>query len=85
MKIRPLLAVAGIAVGAAAGMLTTKHAARAMVKAGTRGSIIHLLSTAAHFGEASGSAYCAAKAALGGIGLMMSISTPFGSAVMKCR
>jgi NAD(P)-dependent dehydrogenase (short-subunit alcohol dehydrogenase family) len=47
-----------------AGMLTTKHAARAMIKAGIRGSIIHLLSTAAHFGEASGAAYTAAKAAL---------------------
>jgi len=47
-----------------AGMLTTKHAARAMIAAGTRGSIIHLLSTAAHFGEAAGTAYTAAKAAL---------------------
>lgn len=47
-----------------AGMLTTKHAAKAMIAAGHGGSIIHLLSTAAHFGEASGSAYCAAKAAL---------------------
>jgi NAD(P)-dependent dehydrogenase (short-subunit alcohol dehydrogenase family) len=47
-----------------AGMLTTKHAARAMIAANTRGSIIHLLSTAAHFGEASGAAYTAAKAAL---------------------
>jgi NAD(P)-dependent dehydrogenase (short-subunit alcohol dehydrogenase family) len=47
-----------------AGMLTTKHAARAMIAAKTRGSIIHLLSTAAHFGEASGAAYTAAKAAL---------------------
>jgi NAD(P)-dependent dehydrogenase (short-subunit alcohol dehydrogenase family) len=47
-----------------AGMLTTKHAARAMIAAGRRGSIIHLLSTAAHFGEAAGAAYCAAKAAL---------------------
>jgi NAD(P)-dependent dehydrogenase (short-subunit alcohol dehydrogenase family) len=47
-----------------AGMLTTKHAARAMIAGGTRGSIIHLLSTAAHFGEASGAAYTAAKAAL---------------------
>jgi NAD(P)-dependent dehydrogenase (short-subunit alcohol dehydrogenase family) len=47
-----------------AGMLTTKHAARAMIACGTRGSIIHLLSTAAHFGEASGAAYTAAKAAL---------------------
>ena len=47
-----------------AGMLTTKHGARAMLAAGRRGSIIHLLSTAAHFGEASGAAYTAAKAAL---------------------
>lgn len=47
-----------------AGMLTTKHVARAMIAGGVRGSIIHLLSTAAHFGEASGAAYTAAKAAL---------------------
>ena len=47
-----------------AGMLTTKHAARAMIADGRPGSIIHLLSTAAHFGEASGAAYTAAKAAL---------------------
>ncbi len=47
-----------------AGMLTTQHAARAMIAAGVRGSIIHVLSTAAHFGEASGTAYTAAKAAL---------------------
>jgi len=44
-------------------MLTTKHAARAMIAGGNRGSIIHYLSTAAHFGEASGAAYTAAKAA----------------------
>jgi NAD(P)-dependent dehydrogenase (short-subunit alcohol dehydrogenase family) len=47
-----------------AGMLSTKHAARAMIADGRPGSIIHLLSTAAHFGEASGAAYTAAKAAL---------------------
>lgn len=47
-----------------AGMLTTKHAARAMIASGSRGSIIHLLSTAAHFGQAGAAAYCAAKAAL---------------------
>jgi NAD(P)-dependent dehydrogenase (short-subunit alcohol dehydrogenase family) len=46
-----------------AAMLTTKHAARAMIGRRTPGSIIHLLSTAAHFGEASGAAYTAAKAA----------------------
>ncbi len=47
-----------------AGLLTTKHAAKAMIDAGTRGSIIHLLSTAAHFAQPAGAAYCAAKAAL---------------------
>lgn len=47
-----------------AGMLTTKHAARAMKSTGERGSIIHLLSTAAHFGQPVGTAYCTAKAAL---------------------
>lgn len=47
-----------------AGMLTTKHAAKAMIAGDRRGSIIHLLSTAAHFGEAAGAAYTAAKAAL---------------------
>ena len=46
-----------------AAMLTTKHAARAMIAKRAPGSIIHLLSTAAHFGEASGAAYTAAKAA----------------------
>jgi NAD(P)-dependent dehydrogenase (short-subunit alcohol dehydrogenase family) len=39
-----------------AGMLTTKHAAKAMIAGGRKGSIIHLLSTAAHFGEADGAA-----------------------------
>jgi NAD(P)-dependent dehydrogenase (short-subunit alcohol dehydrogenase family) len=47
-----------------AGLLTTKHVAKAMIEQGRRGSIIHLLSTAAHFGEASGAAYTASKAAL---------------------
>ena len=47
-----------------AGMLTSKHAARAMIAGGRHGSIIHILSTAAHFGEASAAAYTAAKAAL---------------------
>lgn len=47
-----------------AGLLTTKHVARAMIAGGRRGSIIHLLSTAAHFGQPAGAAYCAAKAAL---------------------
>jgi NAD(P)-dependent dehydrogenase (short-subunit alcohol dehydrogenase family) len=47
-----------------AGMLTTKHAGKAMIAGGTQGSIIHLLSTAAHFGQPAGAAYCAAKVAL---------------------
>ena len=47
-----------------AAMLTTKHAARAMIDGGISGSIIHIISTAAHFGEASGAAYTAAKAAV---------------------
>jgi NAD(P)-dependent dehydrogenase (short-subunit alcohol dehydrogenase family) len=47
-----------------AGMLTTKHAAKAMIAGARQGSIIHLLSTAAHFGQPAGGAYCAAKAAL---------------------
>ena len=47
-----------------AGLLTTKFAAKAMIDAGHGGSIIHLLSTAAHFGEAAGSAYTSSKAAL---------------------
>lgn len=49
---------------ATAGLLTTQYAARQMISQGQGGSIIHLLSTAAHFGEADGAAYCAAKAAL---------------------
>jgi NAD(P)-dependent dehydrogenase (short-subunit alcohol dehydrogenase family) len=47
-----------------AGLLTTKHAAKAMIAGGRHGSIIHLLSTAAHFGQPAGGAYCAAKGAL---------------------
>jgi NAD(P)-dependent dehydrogenase (short-subunit alcohol dehydrogenase family) len=47
-----------------AGFLTTKHTARAMLQAERRGCLIHLLSTAAHFGEASGTAYTSAKAGL---------------------
>src|SRR5207302_54695 len=47
-----------------AGLLTTKHAAKAMIAAGRGGSIVHLLSTAAHFGQPAGAAYGAAKGAL---------------------
>ena len=46
-----------------AAMLTTKHAARSMIEKGIKGSIIHILATAAFTGEASGGAYTAAKAA----------------------
>ncbi len=47
-----------------AGLLTTRHVAKAMIDARRKGSIIHLLSTAAHFGQPSGAAYCTAKAGL---------------------
>jgi NAD(P)-dependent dehydrogenase (short-subunit alcohol dehydrogenase family) len=46
-----------------AAMLTTKHGARAMIGGGIRGSIIHHLSTSAHFGEAAGTSYATSKAA----------------------
>lgn len=47
-----------------AGLVTTKHAAKAMIAGGRQGSIVHILSTAAHFGQPQGAAYCGAKAAL---------------------
>ncbi len=47
-----------------AGLLTTKYAAKAMISGGHGGSIIHLLSTTAHFGQAEASAYATAKAGL---------------------
>jgi NAD(P)-dependent dehydrogenase (short-subunit alcohol dehydrogenase family) len=47
-----------------AGFLTTRYTARAMLVGGQRGCLIHLLSTAAHFGEAAGVAYTSAKAGL---------------------
>ena len=46
------------------GMLTTKYAARAMTKLGSRGSIIHGLSTGAHYGHAGRPGYTAVKAGL---------------------
>ena len=49
---------------ATAGLIVTQHCARAMMSNGHGGSIVHIMSTAAHFGEADGAAYCAAKAAL---------------------
>ena len=53
-----------VASFATAGLLATQHGAGAMLDCGAPGSIIHVMSTAAHFGEADGAAYCAAKAAL---------------------
>ncbi len=47
-----------------AGFLTTKYGAQSMIERGRKGSIIQLLSSAAHFGEAAGVAYCSAKAGL---------------------
>ncbi|MCW1400886.1 SDR family oxidoreductase [Novosphingobium sp. MW5] len=47
-----------------AGLLTTRYTAQAMIEGGHGGSIIHLLSTAAHFGEADATAYTSSKAAL---------------------
>lgn len=53
-----------VASFASAGLHATRHGARAMLDCGARGSIVHVMSTAAHFGEADGASYCAAKAAL---------------------
>jgi NAD(P)-dependent dehydrogenase (short-subunit alcohol dehydrogenase family) len=53
-----------VASFATAGLLATQHGARAMLACGARGSIVHVMSTAAHFGEADGASYCAAKAGL---------------------
>jgi NAD(P)-dependent dehydrogenase (short-subunit alcohol dehydrogenase family) len=47
-----------------AGMLTTKHTARAMIDKGRKGCLIHILSSAGHYGEPGNSGYSAAKAAL---------------------
>jgi NAD(P)-dependent dehydrogenase (short-subunit alcohol dehydrogenase family) len=47
-----------------AGLVTTKHSAKAMIEAGNGGSIIQLLSTAAHFGQPEAAAYATAKAGL---------------------
>lgn len=47
-----------------AGLLTTKYPAQRMIDLGIEGSIIHLLSTTAHFGQAEAAAYAAAKGAL---------------------
>ena len=47
-----------------AGMLTTKHVVRAMQDRKKRGCIIHVISSAGHFGEPANSGYSAAKGGL---------------------
>jgi len=46
------------------GMLTTKYAARSMMDKGRQGCILHIVSSAGHYGEAGNSGYSAAKAGL---------------------
>lgn len=46
------------------GMLTTKYAARAMIDQGRKGCILHIISSAGHYGEPGNSGYSAAKAGL---------------------
>jgi len=46
------------------GMLTTKYTARAMIQTGNKGCIVHIISSAGHYGEAGNSGYSAAKAGL---------------------
>ncbi|MDA1216316.1 MAG: SDR family oxidoreductase [Chloroflexi bacterium] len=47
-----------------AGMLTTKHVAKAMIEKDKKGCLIHILSSAAHYGEPGNSGYSASKAGL---------------------
>ena len=46
------------------GMLTTKYSARAMIDNGRKGCILHIVSSAGHYGEAGNSGYSAAKGGL---------------------
>lgn len=46
------------------GMLTTKYAARAMIEQGRKGCIMHIISSAGHYGEPGNSGYSAVKAGL---------------------
>jgi NAD(P)-dependent dehydrogenase (short-subunit alcohol dehydrogenase family) len=46
------------------GMLTTKHVARAMIEQGRKGCLIHVVSSAGHYGEPNNSGYSAAKGGL---------------------
>ncbi len=47
-----------------AGMYTTKHVARAMIDKERKGCMLHIISSAGHYGEAGNSGYSAAKAGL---------------------
>jgi NAD(P)-dependent dehydrogenase (short-subunit alcohol dehydrogenase family) len=53
-----------IAVNLTGTFLCTKHVARLMVDQGTRGSIIVIVSTAGHQGQAGNIAYCTSKSGL---------------------
>ena len=53
-----------IAVNLTGTFLCTKHVARLMVERGTRGSIIVIVSTAGHQGQAGNIAYCTSKSGL---------------------
>jgi NAD(P)-dependent dehydrogenase (short-subunit alcohol dehydrogenase family) len=53
-----------LAVNLTGTFLCTKHAARCMVERGTRGSIIVIVSTAGHQGQAGNIGYCTSKSGL---------------------
>jgi NAD(P)-dependent dehydrogenase (short-subunit alcohol dehydrogenase family) len=53
-----------LAVNLTGTFLCTKHVARAMVERGTRGSIIVIVSTAGHQGQAGNIGYCTSKSGL---------------------
>jgi NAD(P)-dependent dehydrogenase (short-subunit alcohol dehydrogenase family) len=53
-----------LAVNLTGTFLCTKHVARLMVERGTRGSIIVIVSTAGHQGQAGNIAYCTSKGGL---------------------
>jgi len=53
-----------LAVNLSGAFLCTKHVARLMVERGTRGSIIVIVSTAGHQGQAGNIGYCTSKSGL---------------------
>jgi NAD(P)-dependent dehydrogenase (short-subunit alcohol dehydrogenase family) len=53
-----------LAVNLTGTFLCTKHVARAMVESGTKGSIIVIVSTAGHQGQAGNIGYCTSKSGL---------------------